>query len=55
MNGEFENWTMYDDWLVENYDKYAVTDVAEKGGKIAVVYEDRAEWLKKGAKSDKEQ
>ncbi|MBQ3671626.1 MAG: hypothetical protein II921_09170 [Treponema sp.] len=53
MTSEFENWTVYDDWLIENYDKYAVTDVVEKNGKITIEYMDKADWLLKNAKSDK--
>ncbi|MBR0032774.1 MAG: hypothetical protein IJP61_10895 [Treponema sp.] len=53
MTSEFDNWTVYDDWLIENYDKYAVTDVSEKNGKVEIVYIDKSEWLAKNLKSDK--
>jgi len=38
MEQTFENWTDYDNWLVQNYDQYAVYKIQEQGGKISIEY-----------------
>ena len=35
---EFSNWTEYDDWLMQNYDDFAVTSVEENNGKIEIKF-----------------
>lgn len=46
MTQTFENWTAYDDWLIQNYDAYSIYKVEEKDGKIFVEYMEKAEWEK---------
>ena len=41
---DFDNWTGYDDWLIQNYDKYGITFVGEKDGKIHAEFMDKDEW-----------
>ena len=38
MEQTFESWTEYDNWLVQNYDQYAVYKVEEQGDKIQIKY-----------------
>ena len=38
MEQTFESWTDYDNWLVQNYDQFAVYKVEEQGGKIYIQY-----------------
>lgn len=47
MTMSFENWTSYDDWLIVNYDNFAITKVSEIDGKICIEYCDKAEWIEK--------
>ncbi|MCR5605539.1 MAG: hypothetical protein K6F69_01810 [Treponema sp.] len=35
---EFDNWTSYDDWLIQNYDKYAIFNLENKDGKVFIEY-----------------
>ena len=44
MTQSFDNWTTYDDWLIQNYDKYAVTNLNEQDGKIVAEYMEKAAW-----------
>lgn len=46
MTESFNNWTDYDAWLVQNYDKYAMTSLNEVDGKVVVEYIDKSEWEK---------
>ena len=46
MTQTFENWTEYDDWLIQNYDAYSIYKVDEKDGKIFVEYMEKEEWEK---------
>lgn len=41
---EFSNWTEYDDWLMQNYDDFAVTSVEENNGKIEIKFMKKSEW-----------
>lgn len=41
---EFSNWTEYDDWLMQNYDDFALTSVEENNGKIEIKYMKKADW-----------
>lgn len=38
MTMTFENWTAYDQWLIANYEQYAVYKVNEVNGKIEIEY-----------------
>ena len=38
MEQTFETWTDYDNWLVQNYDQFAIYKVEEQGGKIQIQY-----------------
>ncbi|MCR5171908.1 MAG: hypothetical protein K6B73_03465 [Treponema sp.] len=44
MKMEFNSWTDYDDWLIQNYNDFAVTSVNEADGKIVVEYMNKADW-----------
>ena len=41
MTQSFENWTAYDEWLIENYSYYNITSLNEVDGKIVAVYDDK--------------
>ena len=41
---EFSNWTEYDDWLMQNYDDFAITSVEENNGKIEIKYMKKTDW-----------
>ncbi len=41
MTAQFENWTAYDEWLVQNYDKYSIYKVDEVDGKIVIEYKEK--------------
>ncbi|MDD5789703.1 MAG: hypothetical protein PUE30_04180 [Spirochaetia bacterium] len=41
---DFDDWTGYDEWLIQNYDNYGITLVEETGGKIHVEFMDKSEW-----------
>ena len=41
MKETFDNWTSYDDWLIQNYDKYAIFNLEDKDGKIFIEYCDK--------------
>lgn len=43
-NLDFKNWTEYDDWLIQNYDKYALLSVNEEQGIIKTQFTDKEEW-----------
>ncbi|WP_296827154.1 hypothetical protein [Treponema sp.] len=34
----FDNWTAYDEWLIANYQDYAIYKVNEVSGKIEIEY-----------------
>ena len=44
MKMEFNSWTDYDDWLIQNYNDFAITSVNEVDGKIVVEYMTKADW-----------
>lgn len=46
MTESFNTWTEYDNWLTQNYDKYAMIKLDEIDGKVVVEYIDKAEWEK---------
>ena len=51
---DFDNWTGYDDWLIQNYDKYGITFVGEKDGKIHAEFMDKDEWNETAKKIEAE-
>jgi len=38
MTQSFESWTDYDNWLVQNYEKYSVYKLEEVEGKVLAEY-----------------
>ena len=43
MTKEFGSWTEYDDWLIENYNEFAVYRIGEAAdGKITAEFRDKA-------------
>jgi hypothetical protein len=38
MNQNFDSWTDYDNWLIENYDQFSIYKVEEKDGKVNIEY-----------------
>ena len=44
MEQTFESWTDYDNWLVQNYDQFAVYKVEEQGSKIQIQYCPKADF-----------
>ena len=44
MEQTFETWTDYDNWLVQNYDQFAIYKVEEQGGKIHITYCPKADF-----------
>ena len=44
MTQTFDNWTDYDNWLVQNYDNLSIYKVEESDGKINIVYCDKADF-----------
>ncbi len=46
MTQSFFSWTEYDNWLVKNYEQYAIVSVNEKDGKVNAEYVEKAEWEK---------
>lgn len=44
MTRTFNGWTEYDNWLIQNYDKFAITSLNEEQGKITAEYMDKSEW-----------
>lgn len=44
MKMEFNSWTDYDDWLIQNYNDFAITSVNEVDGKIVVEYMNKTDW-----------
>ncbi len=44
MTQTFSSWTDYDNWLIQNYDKYAVISLDENSGKISAEYIEKSEW-----------
>jgi len=44
MTMEFNDWTAYDNWLVQNYDEFSVYNINEANGKIVVEYCPKAEF-----------
>ncbi|MCQ2586802.1 MAG: hypothetical protein MJ174_01710 [Treponema sp.] len=39
----FDDWTAYDDWLIENYSLYNIYEVNEVEGKIHIEYCNKGE------------
>lgn len=55
MTQTFDNWTEYDNWLIVNYDKYAIYNIIDSEGRITAEYMDKDEWLRlEKEKSDSE-
>ncbi len=46
MTQSFSSWTEYDNWLVKNYEQYAIVSVNEEDGKVNAEYVEKAEWEK---------
>ena len=44
MTQSFDSWTDYDNWLVQNYDNYAIYKVEESNGKIQIEYCNKADF-----------
>ncbi len=44
MTQQFENWTEYDTWLIQNYNDFAVTSVNETDGKVTIEYMSKSDW-----------
>ena len=44
MTESFDTWTAYDNWLIQNYEKYAMTSLNEIDGKVVVEYVEKADW-----------
>lgn len=44
MTQTFSNWTEYDNWLVKNYEQYALTSVNEENGAVTAEFIEKAEW-----------
>ena len=44
MDQSFENWTDYDNWLVQNYDNFSIYKVQEIDGKITIEYCPKSEF-----------
>ncbi len=43
---EFNSWTEYDNWLIENYQNHGIFSVNEVDGKIKVEMCAKADWPK---------
>ena len=46
MTQSFSSWTEYDNWLVKNYEQYAIVSVNEEDGKVNAEYVEKAGWEK---------
>lgn len=44
MTESFDTWTAYDNWLVKNYEQYAMTSLNEIDGKVVVEYMEKSQW-----------
>ena len=44
MEQTFESWTDYDNWLVQNYDQFAIYKIEEQGGKVQILYCPKADF-----------
>ncbi len=44
MTQTFANWTEYDNWLVKNYEQYALTSVNEENGAVVAEFMEKTEW-----------
>jgi hypothetical protein len=51
---DFDSWTSYDEWLIQNYNDYGITSVEEKDGKIHAEYMDKAEWTEEAKRIEEE-
>jgi len=54
-NQIFDNWTSYDEWLIQNYNDYGITSVEEKDGKICAQYMTKEEWLEEAKRLESEE
>lgn len=52
---DFESWTSYNQWLIENYDVYSVTNIEDTNGKIKAYFMTKEEWLKEAKRLEAEQ
>lgn len=55
MTRTFNGWTEYDNWLIQNYDKFAITSLNEEQGKITAEYIDKSEWEAERKKAEDEE
>lgn len=55
MTRTFNGWTEYDNWLIQNYDKFAITSLNEEQGKISAEYMDKSEWEAERKKAEDEE
>ena len=46
----FDDWTSYDEWLIQNYNDYGITSVEEENGKINIKYMEKAQWLEEASR-----
>ena len=44
MTKSFDNWTDYDNWLVQNYDQFSIYKVDQTEGKINIEYCSKADF-----------
>ncbi len=44
MTQTFSTWTEYDNWLVKNYEQYALTSVNEENGAVTAEFIEKSEW-----------
>ena len=44
MTQTFDNWTDYDNWLVQNYDQFSIYKVDQSEGKINIEYCTKADF-----------
>lgn len=54
MTQSFGSWTEYDNWLIQNYDKYAVISLNEDQGKISAEFIEKSEWEANQKKAEAE-
>ena len=54
MTQSFGSWTEYDNWLIQNYDKYAVISLNEDQGKISAEFIEKSEWEPNQKKAEAE-
>ena len=51
---DFEDWTGYDEWLIQNYDNYGITSVEETDGKIHVKFMEKTELMEEAKRLEEQ-